>query len=286
MELPQGRLQWFDAGAGPALIFVHGGFVNANVWRKIVPPLTEAGLRCVTLDLPFGSHTVPMREDADLSERGIVDLVAGAIEEIGVERATLVGMDTGGAVCQFVATQRPERVERLILTSCDYRDNFPPRLFWYLKLLPVIAPVMPLLFAPMRFRAPRRLPFAFGRLTHRQVERKVEDSWILPAHEDRRIRRDAAKMVAIFDRERLNRTADMLGDFDRPALIAWSGDDLIFPPAHGEALARELPRARFELIAGARALSMEDQPARLAELIATFMKETESGVTREEAQHV
>src|SRR3954452_16946631 len=157
LDLPAGQLQYFEIGSGPPIVLVHGAFVNANVWRKVVPLLARE-IHCVVLDLPLGSHAMPMRPDADLSERGIVDLVAGAIEALRLDGVTLSGMDTGGAICQFVVTQRPERIGRLVLTSCDYRDNFPPRIFWHLKLLPLLGPATPVLFAPMRLRAPRRLP--------------------------------------------------------------------------------------------------------------------------------
>jgi pimeloyl-ACP methyl ester carboxylesterase len=274
VELDAGRLQCFDRGSGEAIFFVHGGFVNANVWRKVVPLLAR-DFRCVVPDLPFGSHTVPMRPDADLSERGIVKLVTDAIAALELTDATLVGMDTGGAICQFVVTQRPERVARLVLTSCDYRDNFPPRVFSHLRLMPLLPDrLQTLLFAPFRLRAPRRLPFAFGWLTHDPVDPAVEHSWVLPALEDRAVLRDTKKMLRIFDRERLNLTADLLGSFDGPALVAWSEDDLVFPVADGRRLAAELADARFELIPGARSLSMEDQPERLAELIGEFVAST------------
>src|SRR3954453_21278404 len=275
LELPQGRLRYFELGSGPPVVFVHGLFVNANLWRKVIPALSRE-CRCVVLDLPFGSHALPMRPEADLSERGVVDLIAGAIEELGLDAVTLVGMDTGGAICQFIVTQRPERIGRLVLASCDYRDNFPPRIFTHLKLLPRGEPLVPLLFARFRLRPPGRLPYAFGLLSHRQVERAAEDTYALPGLEDRGVRRDVGKAVAIFDKRRLNEAADRLHGFDRPALIAWSRDDRVFPPKHAERLAADLSNARVEWIDGARALSMEPPPERPAEAIADFVRDSTS----------
>jgi pimeloyl-ACP methyl ester carboxylesterase len=275
LDLPPGRIRAFEAGSGAPIVFVHGGFVNANVWRKVVPRLAP-DFHCVTLDLPLGSHDLPMNQDADLSLDGLVDLVDDAIEVLSLDDVTLVGMDTGGAICQCVVTERPEGIGRLVLTSCDYRDNFPPRLFWHLKLLPALSPAVPLLFAPLRLRAPRRLPNVFGWLSKDQVDRAAEDSWILPGLEDGRVRADANKMIrGVFDKRRLNEAADRLPTFERPALIAWSSEDRIFPTEHGEKLARELPNARLEWIHGSRTLSMEDQPERLSELIAAFVREPE-----------
>jgi pimeloyl-ACP methyl ester carboxylesterase len=273
LDLPHGRLRYFVAGSGPPIVFVHGYFVNANLWRKVVPKLAQE-FRCVALDLPFGSHALPMDRDADLGEQGLIDLILGAIAALRLDDVTLVGMDTGGAICQFIVAQQPDRIDRLVLCSCDYRDNFPPRRFTHLRWLPAVAPLTPVVFAPMRFRAPRRLPNAFGSLVHNQVERRVEDTWILPALDDRRVRADVMKALGIFDTRRLNEAAENLHRFDKPTLIAWSRDDRVFPPDHGERLARELPNARLEWIEGARTFSMEDQPERLAGAITRFMRET------------
>jgi pimeloyl-ACP methyl ester carboxylesterase len=266
-----GPLQHFDVGAGPPIVFVHGAFVNANLWRKLLPPLSPAH-RCVVLDLPFGSHSVPMNPDADLSASGIVDLIAEALELLDLEDVALVGMDTGGAICQYVVTQRPERIGRLVLTSCDYRDNFPPRIFFHLKLMPSAPdPLIRALFSPFRLRAVRRLPNGFGWLSSKPIDQQVEDTWVLPSLEDRRVLRDVKKMLRIFDKQRLNEAADRLHTFDRPALIAWSADDHVFPAQDGERLANDLPNARLELIEGARTFSMEDQPEQLAALIGDFI---------------
>jgi pimeloyl-ACP methyl ester carboxylesterase len=272
LNLAQGRLRCFEAGTGPPIVFVHGLFVNANLWRKVIPRLAP-DFHCVALDLPFGSHELSMNPDADLSERGIVNLIADAIEVLDLDDVTLVGMDTGGAVCQFLITQRPQRIGRLVLCSCDYRDNFPPRIFSYLKLMPALSPVVPLLFAPLRLRPFRRLPYTLGWLSTRQVEAIVEDTYVLPALEDRAVRKDAGKVVKIFDKRRLNETADKLGTFERPALVAWSRDDKVFPAEDARGLADDLPNARLEWIEGARTFSMEDQPERLSELIAGFVRE-------------
>jgi pimeloyl-ACP methyl ester carboxylesterase len=277
VDVAQGRLRYFEAGTGETIVFVHGYFVNANVWSKVVPRLAR-DFRCVALDLPFGSHELPMNPDADLSERGIVNMIVNAIEALGLEKVTLVGMDTGGAICQFIVTQRPERIGRLVLASCDYRDNFPPRIFIHLKALaalgPILDPVVPLLFAPMRLRAPRRLPSAFGRLSKRPVDRAIEDSWILPGIEDRKVRADTYKVLKIFDKRRLNEAADQLRTFERPALIAWSREDRAFLAEHGERLAKhDLPNARLEWIDHSWTLSMLEQPERLSDLIAEFVRE-------------
>ena len=171
-------------------------------------------------------------------------------------------------------TRRPERIGRLVLTSCDYRDNFPPPMFRYLKAAAAIPGAMKLLMLPMRLRAPRRLPFAFGWLVTRPIDREAEDSYLIAGMTIDGVERDLKRVVEGIDTRYTNEAADRLGQFEKPVLIAWSRDDRFFKPAHAERLAQELPNARLEWIENARSLSPEDEPDRLAELIASFVRES------------
>jgi pimeloyl-ACP methyl ester carboxylesterase len=253
LELPQGRLRYFEAGTGSPIVFLHGLLVNANLWRKIVERLSSES-RCVVLELPLGSHTLPMPKAADLTPHGLTDLVADSLEALALEEVTLVGNDTGGALCQMVVTRRPERVGRLVLTSCDYRDNFPPRMFRYFKPAAAIPGAMKLLMLPMRLRWPRRLPFAFGWLVKRPIDRQAEDSYLLPGMTIPGVGRDLKRVIKGMDTRYTNEAADRLSEFDKPALIAWSREDRFFKPAHAERLAHDLPHARLEWIENARSL--------------------------------
>jgi pimeloyl-ACP methyl ester carboxylesterase len=281
LDLPQCRLRYFEAGSGPPIVFVHGLLVNANLWRKVVARLSHE-FRCITLDLPLGSHTLPMPEAADLTPPGLADLIADAIKVRSLEDVTLVGNDTGGALCQMVVTRRPERIGRLVLTSCDYRDNFPPAMFRYFKPAAAIPGAMKLLMVPMRLRAPRRLPFAFGWLVTRRIDRQAEDSYLLAGMTIRGVERDLRHVIKGLDTRHTNEAADRLEEFEKPALIAWSREDRFFKPAHAQRLAQDLPNARLEWIENARSLSPEDEPGRLAELIASFVGESPP---RETATH-
>jgi pimeloyl-ACP methyl ester carboxylesterase len=126
---------------------------------------------------------------------------------------------------------------------------------------------------PMRLRAPRRLPFAFGWLTKQQIQRhQAEDSYLLPARTIAGVESDLKRVIKGFHTRCTNEAADRLGEFDRPALIAWSLDDRFFKPPHAQQLARELPKARLEWIENPCSLSPEDEPARVAKLIAGFVR--------------
>jgi pimeloyl-ACP methyl ester carboxylesterase len=270
LELSEGRIRAHVVGDGPPIVFVHGALVNANLWRKVVPRLD--GVTRVTLDMPLGSHLEPMPAGADLSAPRLALMIAEAIEALELDEVTVVGNDTGGALTQLLAVRRPERLARLVLTSCDAFDNFPPR-FFRIVLAPAQIPgAVPVVFGVMRLRPMRRLPIAYGWLSNEPIEREAEDSFVLPVLTRRGIRRDVRKVLGGLDPKYTLDAAARLTAFDKPVLIAWSTEDRFFPPAHAERLAKVLPNARLEWIKDARTYSPEDRPERLAELIGSFVK--------------
>jgi pimeloyl-ACP methyl ester carboxylesterase len=270
--VPGGRLRYFEAGSGAPIVFAHGLLVNANLWRHVVARLSP-DFRCIALDLPLGSHELPMEAGADLTPTGLAGQIAAAIEGIGLEDVTLVGNDTGGGLSQLTIDAHPDRIGRLVLTSCDAYDNFPPKFFDYLKLAARIPGAIPLGFAALRLRAPRSLPIAFGWLMHSKLDPKAGDSYVLPTLTDSAVRRDVRRVLPAIDPKYTLDAARRFGEFQRPVLVAWSRDDKFFPLDHAERLARDFPNARLEWIENSRTFSPEDQPERLAELIAGFVRE-------------
>src|SRR5215470_20219820 len=126
VSLPQGLVRYQDHGSGPTLVFLHGILVNSALWRDVVS-LLSGQFRCIAPDLPLGAHSVPLHSDADLSPLGVAQLVADFLEALDLHNVTLVGNDTGGAMCQLVIAHHPERINRLVLTNCDaFEQFFPP----------------------------------------------------------------------------------------------------------------------------------------------------------------
>jgi pimeloyl-ACP methyl ester carboxylesterase len=272
LELPGGPLRAFDTGSGTPIVFVHGLLVNANLWRKVVSRLAP-DFRCIALDMPLGSHELVLPEDAPKGAPAAAAMVADALDALDLDGATLVGNDSGGAISQIVATTRPERVGRLVLTSCDYRDNFPPKMFSYFKPAAAVPGLLWALLQPLRLPSQRHTPIAYGWLVKWPIDRAAEDSYVRPAISDGVVRRDIRGFVRGSDPSQTNAAADRLGEFDGPALIAWSADDRFFPVEDGRRLAADLPNARFELVPDARTFSMEDNPEALSEMIAGFVGE-------------
>jgi pimeloyl-ACP methyl ester carboxylesterase len=272
VALPQGTIRYRDEGEGPPVVFVHGYLVDGRLWDATVGALS-AQCRCIAPDWPLGAHRVAMAPDADLSPPGIADIIGDFLDALGLEAVTIVGNDTGGAMSQILVTRRPERIAGLVLTNCDTREHFPPFPF---NAMPPIARIpggMTLLSAPFRLGALRRA--AFAPLAKRTIPDELTASWLEPGLHDAGVKRDLRKITAGMDKRHTLEAADRLASFDAPVLFAWAPDDRFFKLAHAELLAESIPDSRIETIADSKLFVPIDQPERLAELIAAFVRRDE-----------
>jgi pimeloyl-ACP methyl ester carboxylesterase len=271
-KLSQGTIQYHETGEGPPVVLVHGLLVDGQLWRKVTPLLQDR-FRCIVPDLPLGSHRTPMSPDADLSPPGLARLIADFLEEVGLEDVILVANDTGGAISQITAANHPERIGRLLLTNCDAFENFLPPAFrpmqWAARVPSLLTGVM----QGMRFAPMRRLPNAYGRLIKHDLDGAPTREWVEPYLSDRGVRRDTVKVLRGIHPRYTLEAAETLRNFDRPALLAWAVEDRFFKVTFAERLAATIKGARLERIADSYTFVSEDQPERLAELIAQFAKE-------------
>ena len=271
VNLPQGTIRYREMGQGQPVVLVHGLLVNGLLWRDVAPILARE-FRVIVPDWPLGSHEVPLAEGADLTPPGLARLIADFLSELDLQDVTLVGNDTGGALCQLVVTRHPERVGRLVLTPCDAYDNFPPAMFRPLLLAARVPGAVWLIAQSLRPRPLRRLPIAFGWLTKRPLAPELSDAFMRPVLRDRRIRRQVAAFLKGVSPRHTREAAERLGEFDRPVLIAWAPEDRFFPLEHAERLAATFPNARLERIEDAYTFVSLDQPGRTAELIAELAR--------------
>ncbi|MEU1205444.1 alpha/beta fold hydrolase [Nocardia sp. NPDC005825] len=269
LRLSSGRLAYFDVGAGAPLVFLHGPLTNANVWRKVIGALSSR-YRCIVLDLPFGSHAIPMPA-ADLSFGGLSRLVAEALDELDVRGATVIGNDGGTPLAQLLAISRPDLAGRLVLTAGGAYDNAPPRAFRPILAAVAYAPAARLfVLGPLRLRAMRRLPVSYGGLTRRPVEPATSDSWALPALVNDDIYADLRRMLRALDGAEVEAVSRRLHEFTGPVLVVWSKPDRVFPHAHAERLASDFADSRLAWIPDSGSLIPEEKPFELSDLIANF----------------
>ena len=266
VDLSAGRIRYDDTGSGPPIVFVHGLLNNGLLWRDVIARL-DGEARCIAPDWPLGSHSIPMDRGADLSPSGMAGLIAEFLEQLDLDDVTLVGNDTGGALCQIVVTTSPERVGRLVLTPCDSFDNFLPPMFRPLQILSRVQPALTGFVQPLRLRPLRRLPIAFGWLSKRPIPADVSDAFVRPFFSRREIRRDTARALRAIAPSYTEEAARKLSSFDRPTLIAWAPEDRFFPMEHAHRLAEILPDARVVEIPDSYTYTPFDQTERTAELI-------------------
>ena len=271
IRLSGGTIRYRDEGPkdGPVLVFVHGFLVDSELWRKVTAEATSWA-RCLRPDLPMGSHTIAMDDDADLSPRGIAKLISEFIEALDLDDVTVVGNDTGGAVTQVLVTEFPQRIGKMVLTSCDAFEEFPPKQFKALMAAARGPKSVYGLLAGTKSAKVRRSPLGYGWTAKHGIPDDVTEAWVTPALTDEKVRRDIAKICRGIEPSVTLDAAAKLSGFDKPALIAWGAQDKFFDPELGRRLAAVLPNSRFELIEDSYAFVPEDQPAKLAALLEEF----------------
>ncbi len=269
-DLHAGSIHYRDLGEGEPIVFVHGLLVDGRLWDGVAERLADRH-RCLVCDWPMGSHATAMNADADLSPSGQAELVLAFLDALGLERATIVGNDSGGAVSQLFTAAHPERVERLILTNCDTYEHFPPFPF---NAMPPIARLpggTTALQAPFRIGAVGRA--VYGLLARKPIDPALVAAWLAPASADPAVKRDLTKLLVGVDKRELIAADERLGAFERPIRFAWAREDRFFKLAHAQRLAAAVPDARIAEIADARTFVPLDQPGRVAELVAEFVAE-------------
>ncbi len=113
------RMHYVDEGprAAPVMLMVHGEPSWSYIYRRMIPPLVEAGYRCVAPDhIGFGRSDKVIDEDWYTIERHEMNLRA-LITALGLTNVTLVCHDWGGPIGLRQAVDMPERFARLVIMN-------------------------------------------------------------------------------------------------------------------------------------------------------------------------
>src|SRR5258708_18468737 len=270
VSLPQGTVRYCDQGTGPTLVFIHGLVANSLLWRRAIPRLVSQ-FRCIAPDLPLGAHSLPLQPDADLSPLGVAQLVADFLEALDLHEVTLIGNDTGGAICQLVIAHHPQRITRLVLTNCDAFEHFFP---------PLVSPfhygarVFGIRFANflswvLRARSAQRLFVAA--LAHRRPELEELEAFFHPLLHLPEARRDMSRFLHAVSNPYTLEAARCFSGFGHPVLLLWGKDDPFFSHRLARRLQQAFPHARLHFLSHCRAFVPVDQPEVLAHQITEFV---------------
>lgn len=111
VEVNGARLWYDEAGDGPALLLLHGGLGDSELWEPVVPFLAER-FRTIRMDHRFyGRSTGPAIPWSEIAD------VTGVLDALETERAALAGLSMGGRIAIDVALAHPERVTALALVA-------------------------------------------------------------------------------------------------------------------------------------------------------------------------
>jgi len=109
------RLAFLDEGEGPPVVFFHGEPTWSYLWRKVIPPVRDAGFRCIAPDYAgFGRSDKPTDLDWYTYDRH-VETMAALLEQLDVRDATAVCHDWGGPIGLRLAVEHPDRFSRLAI---------------------------------------------------------------------------------------------------------------------------------------------------------------------------
>jgi pimeloyl-ACP methyl ester carboxylesterase len=258
------RVRVLESGSGapgaPPVVLIHGIPVTPALWRHVLSRI-EGRARVLSFEMLGYGESTPAGEGRDISVRRQTTLLLGALAELGVERAVLVGHDLGGGVAHIAAVREPDRTAGLVVTNGVCYDSWP--------VLP-IALARRMGFAVARLPLPifRRVYAGFFPLTHDDPEQAREAyraHW--PAYEAHGGARAFARQLDSLD------TKDTLVVASRiprlrglPAAVVWGEADRFVPVSYGERLAADLG-VPLRRIPGGMHFTPEDHPDEVAEAI-------------------
>jgi haloalkane dehalogenase len=109
------RLAHLDEGDGEPVVFFHGEPTWSYLWRKVIPPVRDAGYRCLAPDYAgFGRSDKPTDVGWYSYERHTAQ-TARFLEDLDVRGATAVVHDWGGPIGLRLAVEHPDRIARLVI---------------------------------------------------------------------------------------------------------------------------------------------------------------------------
>jgi pimeloyl-ACP methyl ester carboxylesterase len=118
------RLHYVEAGSGPLIVLLHGFPEFWWSWRLQIPALVEAGYHVV---VPDQRGYAESEKPGDWRAYGIETLAADVAalirDELGEQRAFVVGHDWGATVAWMVATLHPEVVAKLAILNVPHPDT-------------------------------------------------------------------------------------------------------------------------------------------------------------------
>jgi pimeloyl-ACP methyl ester carboxylesterase len=259
-------IMYFDAGEGPALLFVHGLGANLTHFEHVAPPLHHAGYRVCGLDLPgFGLSGKPRRR---YTIRWLAGAVTALMDHLGLARATLAGHSLGGLVVADTALHEAERVERLVLINSAGLFKMPLPFQWLARTF-----MRPgLVAATLERHARRLLELRIFEERNERVERFIEQSVTRP---DPRFVKDLARVMCSMRKELTSyHLFDRVERLTMPTLVLYGERDKLLPTKPVPIWAGKLPAGQLEVIARCGHMPIIEKPEQVVTSNQAFLHQT------------
>jgi haloalkane dehalogenase len=261
------RLAHVDEGKGPPVVFLHGEPTWSFLWRKVIPPIRDAGYRCIAPDLPgFGRSDKPIDPEWYTYDRHTAS-VARLFAELKLRDATIVVHDWGGPIGLRVAVEQPDRVGRMVVLDTGLFTGYQKMTDAWLA------------FRALAQRS-EDLPVSF---LIRAGCKSVLSSSVIAAYEAP-FPNPAAKAGArafplivpttpqMDGAATGQRVLDALASDPRPKLIIWGEGDPILPIESGWRFARAIGADIDHVIKGVGHYLQEDAGNQVGRMIASWLK--------------
>jgi len=248
------------------VLFVHGFTGCKDEFADLVDAFGARGWHAATVDLRGHGQSEHPEGEASYSLAAFVDDVLGAASALGWDRFDLVGHSMGGAVVQRLALDHPERVERLVLMSTFHGplDIDPALVGLGVAIvkqggIPALAEALAARrsadpeAAAARARIEQARP-GYGELADGKLLACAADMWTAMA----------PRFPVWPD------NLDEVAAIAAPTLVLVGDEDKAMRP-HCERLAKAIPGARFELLAGVRHSPQLEAPDRTLAVLADFL---------------
>jgi haloalkane dehalogenase len=108
------------------VVFCHGEPTWSFLWRKVIPPVRDAGYRCIAPDLPgFGRSDKPVDPDWYTYDRHS-EAVSQLILDLDLHDATVVVHDWGGPIGLRAAVDQADRIARMVILDTGLFTGHQP----------------------------------------------------------------------------------------------------------------------------------------------------------------
>jgi pimeloyl-ACP methyl ester carboxylesterase len=260
------RLHVRDSGPrdAPAVILIHGFGSSLQTWDAWVQGLSRT-LRVIRLDLP-GSGLSPPDPAADYTDARTIQLLLTLMDNLSLQRASIVGHSIGGRVAWTFAAKHPERTDRLVLVA---PDGLASPGFDYGK-----APNVPALLGLMRYVMPR--PLLRMNLAPAYADSNFLTDALVERYDD--LLRAPGARQAVLDRMRQTVLVDpqtLLPSIRAPTLLVWGERDAMIPIANAADYTKALVDARLVVIPSSGHLPQEEAASESLAAVEGFLSPKE-----------